>query len=109
MVSLIISLKDIADAAHLLGHGDWFIKAQRMEGRIQERWPGRAYFIEVGNDSEGWVQLFQPYDLPRVDLGVGGGGGGGAGTTIRIQHATGCLDKPRSPRGCDCGKDHHER
>lgn len=45
--------------------GDWFELAGRLEAAIKAKWPDRAYFIEVGNDDEGWVQLFQPYGVPR--------------------------------------------
>jgi len=39
-----------------------------MERAIVATWPDRAYFIEVGNDDEGWVQLFQPWGIPRSRL-----------------------------------------
>ena len=39
--------------------------AMAAELAIRGRWPDRAYFIEVGNDTEGWIQIFQPYGVPR--------------------------------------------
>jgi hypothetical protein len=36
-----------------------------VERHIKRVWPDRAYFVEVGNDAEGWIQLFQPYGVPR--------------------------------------------
>lgn len=95
-MSLIHALNDMADAAHVLGHGDWKIMAERIERRIKERWPDRAYFIEVGRDSEGWVQLFQPYNIPRDTL---------IERTV-IPHEPGCFAQPRTARGCHCGRDH---
>ncbi len=39
-----------------------------VEEAIKASWPERAYFIEVGRDDDAWVQVFQPYGLPRVTL-----------------------------------------
>lgn len=53
-------------ASYLLPEDDEMDIAGLVEYRIKQRWPGRAYFIEVCN-SEGendWVQLFQPYGVP---------------------------------------------
>lgn len=37
-----------------------------VEAALLELWPGRAYFIEVSHDpDEGWVQVFQPYGVPK--------------------------------------------
>jgi hypothetical protein len=39
--------------------------ADAVHVAVDDRWPGRAHFIEVQHDSDdGWVQIFQPYDLP---------------------------------------------
>lgn len=39
--------------------------AECLRALVDDRWPGRAHFIEVQHDSDdGWVQIFQPYDLP---------------------------------------------
>lgn len=43
----------------------WDDLAMAIEKTIKTYWPDRAYFIEVGDDRHGWVQLFQPYGLPR--------------------------------------------
>jgi hypothetical protein len=48
-------------------HTDWAHGAEMMARKIKECWPDRAYFIEVGDDNQGWVQVFQPFGLPRVD------------------------------------------
>lgn len=54
--------------------GDAFDKDKRMAEAVHvlvdERWPGRAHFIEVQHndtmeDEDGWVQIFQPYGLPQ--------------------------------------------
>lgn len=46
------------------GQGDRKI-AEAIHVLVADRWPGRAHFIEVQHDSDdGWVQIFQPYDLP---------------------------------------------
>lgn len=54
--------------------GDAFDRDQRMAEAVHvlvdERWPGRAHFIEVQHndtmeDEDGWVQIFQPYGLPQ--------------------------------------------
>jgi hypothetical protein len=34
--------------------------AQLTEGYITTRFPGRRYFVEVGNDREGWIQVCTP-------------------------------------------------
>jgi hypothetical protein len=39
--------------------------AECLEVILRERWPDRAYFIEVGNDREGFIQIFQPFGVPR--------------------------------------------
>jgi hypothetical protein len=36
-----------------------------VERALKRVWPDRAYFVEVGNDAEGWIQVFQPYGVPR--------------------------------------------
>lgn len=44
---------------------DWLLNALAVENTLKAHWPDRAYFIEVGDEDEGWVQLFQPYDVPQ--------------------------------------------
>lgn len=40
--------------------------AEGLHEAIDDRWPGRAHFIEVQHDNpDGWVQVFQPYGLPQ--------------------------------------------
>jgi hypothetical protein len=41
--------------------------AHRIERRIRETWPDRAYFIEswLGSEDDGWIQIFQPFGIPR--------------------------------------------
>lgn len=44
--------------------------ALEVEHRILLAFPGRAYFVEVyppGDD--GWIQIFQPFGIPRNDPG----------------------------------------
>lgn len=40
------------------------VHAQRLakltEGYITTRFPGRRYFVEVGSDAEGWIQVCTP-------------------------------------------------
>jgi hypothetical protein len=40
--------------------------AEAVEAAIKQRWPDRAYFIEVcaGGERDGWVQIFQPWEKP---------------------------------------------
>ena len=49
--------------------------AAPVEGEIKSTWPDRAYFIEVwsGGDDGGWIQIFQPFGLPRNDPPKRGG------------------------------------
>lgn len=35
-----------------------------IERSLENRWPGRAYYIEVGVDDQ-WVQVCQPYGMPK--------------------------------------------
>lgn len=49
--------------------GDIVRVGEEVEALIRLAWPDRAYFVEVwppGDD--GWVQIFQPYGLPRDDV-----------------------------------------
>ena len=39
--------------------------AAPVELAIRERWPDRAYFIEVHDNQGGWLQIFQPFGVPR--------------------------------------------
>lgn len=50
-----------------LDRNDWAEYALVVETRISAHWPDRAYFIEVGKDDDSWIQLFQPYGVPRCD------------------------------------------
>lgn len=34
--------------------------AIEIQAAVKARWPGRYYFIEVGNDADYWVQIFHP-------------------------------------------------
>lgn len=45
--------------------GGWDLMARAIERAIVDTWPDRAYFVEVGNDDDGWVQVFQPFGVPR--------------------------------------------
>jgi len=40
--------------------------AELIESSVTERWPDRAYFIEVSSEpDEGWVQIFDPKGFVR--------------------------------------------
>lgn len=41
--------------------------ARQLEVQFQYVWPDRAYFLEVGDgdESKGWVQVYQPFGMPR--------------------------------------------
>lgn len=39
--------------------------AEAVSSLLEAEYPGRAYFIEVGQEDK-WCQIFQPYGLPRV-------------------------------------------
>lgn len=45
---------------------DYDAHAEAFSELIVSKWKDRAYFLEVGSDDE-WVQIFQPYDLPKRD------------------------------------------
>jgi hypothetical protein len=49
------------------GHGEHSPEriAAPIEAAIKERWPDRAYFVEVHDSKGGWVQIFQPFGVPR--------------------------------------------
>lgn len=34
--------------------------AEAVEGVLWLRWPDRAYFIEVGDEADTWIQVFDP-------------------------------------------------
>lgn len=36
-----------------------------LECEFSSRWPNRAWFVEVWNDSEALTQVYQPYGMPR--------------------------------------------
>jgi hypothetical protein len=68
LISLSAEVRDctLEGSHHTMSFMD---SALAIERCIKEWWPDRAYFIEVGNDT--WVQLYQPYDIPRAILGPG--------------------------------------
>jgi hypothetical protein len=39
--------------------------AALVEKHIKDRWPDRAYFVEVHDLHGGWVQIFQPFGVPQ--------------------------------------------
>lgn len=39
--------------------------AAPVELAIKTRWPDRAYFVEVHDSKGGWIQIFQPFGVPR--------------------------------------------
>lgn len=51
--------------------GRWLPIAEALERMVKKYWQDRAYFIEVGDEHTGWVQLFQPFDVPRRLAAVG--------------------------------------
>lgn len=61
------SLRRAADGPWSSGEcWDQMLVADVIAGRIAERWPDRAYFVEVWqNGTEGFAQVFQPYGVPR--------------------------------------------
>lgn len=65
IAELVVRLRNLMDQTHLTrGFDDWHGRAEHLEDLIKLNWPGRPYFIEVGSETEHWVQLFQPWDLP---------------------------------------------
>lgn len=62
-------LHDVATAAVLdAAHDDPFARAQHAALRVREVWPDRAYFVEFHQNlgpHAGWVQIFQPFGVPR--------------------------------------------
>lgn len=48
---------------------DDYTLAIAVECKVREQWPRRAFFLEVGLDAEGegWVQVYQPFGMPRSD------------------------------------------
>lgn len=38
---------------------------ETVERLVGERWPDRAWFLEVHHDIAGWTQIYQPYGVPR--------------------------------------------
>jgi len=59
MLQTVLYLKQIE------GQPDEDALARGIELALQGRWPDRAYFIEIGDDAIGWIQVFQPYGVPR--------------------------------------------
>jgi len=45
--------------------GRWKDSAHAIEKSLATHWADRAYFIEVGNDRDGWVQIFDPKGYVR--------------------------------------------
>lgn len=46
---------------------DDMVIAHTCERQLREAWPDRAYFLEVTRGpAEQWVQVFQPFGLPRA-------------------------------------------
>lgn len=45
--------------------GRWRDVAEAIEKTVVTHWPDRAYFIEVGNENDGWVQIFDPKGYVR--------------------------------------------
>lgn len=39
--------------------------AEAVETLIRCSWFGRAYFVEVFSEAGGWIQIYQPYGIPR--------------------------------------------
>lgn len=39
--------------------------AVAVEEAVKSSWPDRAYFLEIGRDDHRWVQIFQPWGIPR--------------------------------------------
>lgn len=46
-------------------HRDPISASRRGEAAFAQRWPGRAFFIEVHSTDGRWVQVFQPFGVPR--------------------------------------------
>lgn len=46
-------------------HRDPAAAARRGEVAFAARWPGRAFFIEVHAVDGRWIQIYQPYGVPR--------------------------------------------
>jgi hypothetical protein len=51
-------------AGQRISHDQWVTLADQVKDCLATVWPGRAWFLEVGVDNE-WVQVYQPYGLPR--------------------------------------------
>lgn len=47
------------------GVGDARAAAELVAKAIVGEWPDRAYFIEVHGIDGAWLQIFQPYGIPR--------------------------------------------
>lgn len=45
--------------------GRWRDCAEAIEKSLITHWAGRAYFIEVGNENDGWVQVYDGKDFNR--------------------------------------------
>ena len=59
-------LRGIAWRISALGHLDPIAAAKEGEAMIADRWPDRAFFIEVHDPAHAvWSQTYQPYGMPR--------------------------------------------
>lgn len=63
--SLLKSFAGYGHAAPLVAFDNAMQFAHGLGDLIAKEWPDRAYFIEVSDAAGGWVQVFQPYGLPR--------------------------------------------
>lgn len=67
--SVMRDLHEVATAAVLDAPADDpFARAQHVALRVREVWPDRAYFVEMHQcvgPHAGWVQIFQPFGVPR--------------------------------------------
>lgn len=57
----------------MVNHGlDSAVEAS-IEGRLRQRWPGRAFFIEIDDgpdEARRGVQIFQPWGLSKGNTGI---------------------------------------
>ena len=65
-------LREIAAeaAAHRMALGAYAIDsvAIAVERAVAATWPERAFFVEVYDADGNWIQIFQPYGLPRNEV-----------------------------------------
>ena len=62
--------EELAKMPDGLSQDDWKI-AENIERRVARLWPGRPFFLECGYqaETEGWVQVFEPYGAPLSMVG----------------------------------------